>query len=219
MTELLDQLREKRAEVNRRLRGIPAVQRALAGTLELDVYATYLDKIARSYAPHSPKVMCMAAGRCSTRQHELSKYYMNHALEEEGHDVWAAHDLRAIRGAQFADHIDPFALCQAMIGYTYSLALVEEPSALLGWMYILEAVGADLGPDAVRGLRLAQNLPLEFVGGHAEADVVHIQEMEEVFESIGDGVEQSAILKAAEVSAELYVGMFLQLDAHATSTS
>ena len=218
VTEFLSNLRTKRTEVNRRLRDIPTVQKALAGELDSGTYATYLDKIARSYSPHSPRVMCLAAGRCSDNQRQLAGYFMSHAAEEAGHDLWAGHDLTQIRGPQLNDRIDPYALCQAMIGYTYYLAMVERPSALLGWMYILEAVGADLGPDAVRGLRMIQGLPLEFVGGHAEADVNHIYEMEEVLNSIGDHAEQQAILKAAEVSAELYVGMFLQLELDAVAT-
>lgn len=99
-----------------------------------------------------------------------------------------------------------------MVGYTYFLAGTANPVALLGWMYILESVGADLGPDAVLGLRKT-GVPLRFVQGHAEADVGHTAEMEGVISRlVTERTDQHDVLQAARVSAYLYVDMFRQLE-------
>jgi pyrroloquinoline quinone (PQQ) biosynthesis protein C len=210
---MIKHLTSLRRKVDEQLRGLALVQDALEGRLDRTIYVRYLNEIAHQYAPHSPKVMCLAASRCVNTHPELAQYLLNHAAEERGHNEWAHADLRDLRvkeGIILSTRAVP--ACAAMIGYTYYLAGHGNPVALYGWMYILEAVGADLGPDAAEGLKRRFGKSLHFVGGHAVADQQHTQELQDHIQRYVRLPEDKAeVLHAAEVSADLYVRMFEQI--------
>jgi hypothetical protein len=188
------------------------VQAAINGTIKPAVYQSYLAEIAQQYAPHSPIVMSLAASRCMQSHRQLAEYLLKHAAEERGHNQWALEDLNARRVSMLlAQKARPVPACAAMIAYEYFLAEHGNPVALFGWMYILEAVGADLGPDATKGLRKAQ-MPVRFVAGHAQADQKHATEiLAQIKANVTDRQDRSDLLYAAEVSAVLYVTMFEQV--------
>jgi pyrroloquinoline quinone (PQQ) biosynthesis protein C len=208
---MIIELKAIRKDVDDALRQLPLIQDCLAGQVDVAAYRRYLESIANQYAWHSPKVMCLAASRCINSHWELANYLLKHAAEERGHSIWAQDDLLAQNIPQKAiSDAKPVTACTAMIAYTYYLAGTAKPTALYGWMYILEAVGADLGPDAIKGLQ-QQNLPANFVSGHATADQTHTQEIEDAIKQyfISDE-DQADVLDAAKVSADLYVKMFEQ---------
>jgi pyrroloquinoline quinone (PQQ) biosynthesis protein C len=210
---MIEQLQSLRRQVDKRLRSLPFVQAALQGTLEQTAYMRYLNEVAYQYSPHSPVVMCLAASRCVNTHPELAQYLLNHAGEERGHNEWAHADLRTLRVDDdkiVSQRANP--ACAAMIGYTYYIAGYGNPVALYGWMYILEAVGADLGPDAAGGLKKKYQECMHFVDGHAVADQQHAQELHDHIQKYVKLPEDKAdVLHAAEVSADLYVRMIEQL--------
>jgi heme oxygenase len=210
---MIKELVSIRSHVNERLRTLPLVQDALAGNLDRAVYIRYLNEIANQYAPHSPVVMCLAASRCLTTHPELAQYLLKHAGEERGHNEWAHADLRDLRVKQASiSATRAVPACSAMIGYTYYLAGHGNPVALFGWMYILEAVGADLGPDAAAGLKKKFEKCTHFVCGHSVADQRHTQELQDhIQQSIRVPQDKAEVRYAAEVSADLYVRMFEQI--------
>jgi hypothetical protein len=96
----------------------------------------------------------------------------------------------------------------------YYTAAFANPVGLFGWMYILEAVGNDLGSEAAeklnKGLRLG-NKGLRFVGGHGVADRTHTKAIED---QIGRHVKRgdmADVQYVAEVAADLYVRMFREV--------
>jgi pyrroloquinoline quinone (PQQ) biosynthesis protein C len=210
---MLKQLTSLRRQVDQRLRSLPVVQSALDGTLDRTTYVRYLNDIAYQYAPHSPQVMCLAASRCVNTHPELAEYLLNHAAEERGHNEWAHADLRHLRVAEgriTATRAAP--ACAAMIGHAYYLAGHGNPVALYGWMYILEAVGADLGPDVANALKSRFRTSLQFVAGHSVADKRHTQELQNRIQRyVRRSEDKVDVAHAAEVSADLYVRMFEQI--------
>ena len=101
-----------------------------------------------------------------------------------------------------------------MIGYVHYVAGVANPVGLFGWMYVLEAVGEDLG--AALGERLKASFPgglrHRFVAGHGLADVGHTHEIAEQIEKhVRDPDDRRDVDRVADVVAVLYVRMFQEI--------
>jgi len=208
----MEQLRGERARLMERLTTLEWLEALIdRGDMERDAYLNYLVCASR-YAEQSPVVMAHAGARCINSHPEIGAYLLHHAEEERGHYLWAREDLRDL-GCTDADATKrwPQTNCAAMIGVMHHCATVANPVGLLGWMYLLEAVGEDLGAAAADGLvRWLDGSPaIRFVASHAVTDVGHAQEMDEVIEAhVVAPQDWESILEVAAVVADLYVGMF-----------
>ena len=112
----------------------------------------------------------------------------------------------------------PVPACAAMVGYVHFLAGHANPVALFGWMYILEAVGNDLG--TIVGKQLASGLggagggkgPVRFVAGHGIADTDHTAELaEQIGAHVKTEADRADVAEAATVVADLYLRMFREI--------
>ena len=150
----MDGLTTIRKQVDTELRETRIVSLLLSGTdpdTFLDLYATYLVN-AGWYARFSPELMAAGGGRLINANRPLGAYLLHHADEEAGHDQWARDDLDDLGvGAGAIDDRDQVPACQALVGYVHYLAHHANPVGLFGWMYVLEAVGDDLGAAAAEG--------------------------------------------------------------------
>jgi pyrroloquinoline quinone (PQQ) biosynthesis protein C len=210
----VEHLRAVRERVRKGLEGTALVRAALAGAPDPALYARYLTN-AFHYAGHSPKVMAIAAARCLDRHPELAAYLLKHADEERGHDAWALADLRDLGVDEATTRAAaPVPSCAAMIGYVHYVAGVANPVGLFGWMYVLEAVGEDLGTALGERLKTAfpGGLRHRFVAGHGLADVGHTHEIAERIERhVIDEGDRRDVDRVADVVAVLYVGMFREI--------
>jgi heme oxygenase len=210
----LDELRRLRRRVDDELRRVESVRLALEGKLSRELYIRYLLNVAHQYAPHSPRVMALAASRCTESHPEISVYLLHHAAEEHPHNHWAEQDLHDLKvNPETIRAARPVPSCSAMIGYSYFLGSFANPVALFGWMYVLEAVGSDLGSMAADGVRRALGLTgdtaLRFVAGHGAADRGHTDEMEGKLRAhLTEKQDWDDVLHAASVAGDLYVRMF-----------
>ena len=198
MTTLL----ELRKNVEQGLRDTRVVKDVLEGRPKPEDYVRYLAN-ARYYAQFSPVLMATGAARCMASHPELARYLLHHAEEEQGHDAWALEDLADLGvSADAALAMDPVPSCRALVGYVHFLAGDTNPIGLFGWMYVLEAVGKDLGTIVGQALRDAMPHGSEgavrFVARHGEADAERPE-------------DHKAILDAGEVVAGLYLRMFREL--------
>jgi pyrroloquinoline quinone (PQQ) biosynthesis protein C len=194
------------------------VRGVLDGKPDLAAYRGYLAN-ARWYAQYSPVVMALGASRCSASHPELAAYLLHHAAEEQGHDGWALADLADLGVPQAeALAMRPVPSCAALVGYVHYLAGHANPVALFGWMYVLEAVGNDLG--TIVGKQLAQGIggggggkgPVRFVAGHGIADTDHTAELaEQISAHVRAPEDQAAVAEAATVVADLYLRMFREI--------
>lgn len=204
-----------REQVHEELSTTRIVQMVLAGSLDLDLYRRYLVN-ARYYAQFSPVVMALGGSRCVRQHAELGRYLVSHAEEEAGHDRWALQDLADLGvDEEAALAAAPVNACRSLVGYVHFLAGHANPLALFGWMYILEAVGEDLGAIAGRSL-VAQlgeaGTATRFVAGHGEADAEHTPEIAERIERyIRDASDLHAVADAASVVKDLYLRMFREI--------
>ena len=191
----------------------PIVANVLSGDADRQAYTRYLTNVWH-YAQHSSIVIGLAGSRCVTGHPELATYLLHHAQEELGHDQWALDDLAAL-GVQEEEvrASRPVVSCAAMIGYEYYVAGVANPVGLFGWLYVLEAMGDDLGGMAAKALGGALNLEqgLKFLAGHGEADVEHTRDIIAQIEQHIDGPDLADVQHVADVVADLYVRMFQEL--------
>lgn len=210
----MNHLVDVRKRVRAGLEATTVVKSALAGTVNRDQYARYLAN-AWHYARNSPKVMAIASARCMDDHPELAAYLLRHAEEERGHDQWALADLRALGVKETSVRESaPVPACAAMIGYIHYVAGVANPVGLFGWMYILEAVGEDLGAAIAGKLKAAMpsDASHRFVTGHGVSDVGHTHELTEQIERhVRDKEDVRDVDRVADVVADLYVRMFREI--------
>lgn len=211
----MEHLLEVRKQVLKGLRDTKIIKTLFAGTPDLGAYVRYLIN-AHHYAQHSPKVMAIAAARCMDMHPALATYLLHHAHEEQGHEQWALEDLRdldvseaAVRAAR------PVPSCAAMVGYVHYIAGYANPLGLFGWMYVLEAVGDDLGTLVAQRLKDVSGLPqggMRFIARHGISDTDHTQELtQHIQRHVRQDADLADLSQVADVVADLYMRMFREI--------
>ena len=209
----MDHLLQVRARVRNGLLSFKGVADVLAGNPDPGLYVRYLMNVWH-YARHSATVIALAGARCVDADPKLAAYLMRHAEEELGHDQWALDDLAAFGvGEETVRESRPVPACAAMIGYEYYTAGHANPVGLFGWLYVLEAMGDDLGGLVSERLSGGLDLPdgVKFLAGHGVADEEHTRE---ITEQITDNVRAADLPEihfVAEVVGDLYVRMFEEI--------
>ena len=244
----MDYLLKVRQQVLEGIKATDTLTNLIAGKLEPRVYARYLTNVWH-YAQHSAIVIGTAGSRCVTDDPALAHYLLHHAREELGHDQWALDDLAAMgigEDAVRASRPTPSCAamvgveCAAMVGVEYYTAMHANPVGLFGWMYVLEAMGDDLGflasdrhanPVGLFGWMyvleamgddlgflasdsISSSMGLagvKFLAGHGEADAEHTVDLtEQIAENVRDG-DAADVNHVADVIAGLYVRMFEEI--------
>lgn len=210
----LDDLSVIRKSVLAKVSGTALVSAALKGTMPIEAYLRYLDNVSY-YAQFSPQIMALAASRATSSHPELSRYLLQHAADEMGHDVWALQDIKGLAGVD-RKATAPALSCRALVGFVRAAAAYENPISVFGWMYVLEAIGKDLGPAAAAALKAAVKNrdpdAVRFVEQHGEADSRHIEEIEEQLQRwVRSPHDTEAVLTSARTVAQLYVQMFVEI--------
>lgn len=205
----MDSLIALRKETEQGIRNAPIAQAALSGVLTTDDYARYLLNVWH-YALHSSKVIGLAGSRAVNSHPQLADYLFHHAQEELGHDAWVLEDLNNLGWSNeqvMKTRATP--KCAAMIGYEYYLAGIANPVSLFGWLYILEAMGDDLGKEVA--MKIAQSPKLKnsakFIRGHGVADEAHTEDLTKMIGTYIKGRDRDDVVHVAEVVKMLYVGM------------
>ena len=187
-------------------------------------YIAYLTNVYH-YARFSPVIMAAAAARCCQTHEKLARYLLKHAAEEQGHERWALDDLSKLGVApEFVERTRPTAACAALVGYVHDQAAFRNPVAIMGWMYVLEAVGADIGTAVGEKLGQAhgdKSNPIRFVAGHGEADASHAVAINQTIENyVLTPEDRRDVCETARVVSYLYTTMFRQIgDERATWVS
>ncbi len=208
--ERLEQLRD---QVRAGLMGLDGIQAVVAGNTDPSFYRRYLEN-AWHYAQHSSVVIGLAGSRCVNSHPALAEYLLHHALEELGHDEWALQDLAALGADMAAVHASrPVPACAAMIGFEYYTAGHANPAGLFGWLYVLEAMGDDLGHLVSEKVAASLSLPdgVNFLAGHGEADEDHTREIIKQIKTNIPAADMPDVIHVAEVVADLYVRMFQEI--------
>jgi heme oxygenase len=206
----MEYLLQVRRNVLEQIKASRAGTRVLSGEGSREVYTKYLMNVWH-YAQHSAIVIGMAGARAVARAPELADYLLHHAREELGHEQWALDDLAALGiGKDEVRASRPVPACAAMIGYEYYIAAHANPIGLFGWLYVLEAMGEDLGGTIAEKLRADLGLEqgVKFLAGHGEADEAHTADLtQQIKEHVSDE-DLTDVHHVADVVADLYTRFF-----------
>ena len=133
-----------------------------------------------------------------------------------GHELWALDDLKALGADETAVRASrPVPACAAMIAFEYFIAGRANPVGLFGWLYVLEAMGDDLGKRVASALQHAlggTSRGIKFVAGHGVADHDHAADLTRVIsQHITAPQDIADVNHVADVSADLYARIFDQI--------
>ena len=209
----MEYLEKVRANVRNGIMTQSGVAEALSESADPRYYTRYLENVWH-YAQYSSTVIGLAGTRCVLSHPPLAQYLLHHALEELGHDQWALQDLAALGVSEAqARKSRPVPACAAMIGYEYYIAGHGNPVALFGWLYVLEAMGDDLGHLVADAVSKGLNLPegVKFLAGHGEADEEHTVDIIENIRKHIKGDDLDDVHHVADVVADLYVRIFSEI--------
>lgn len=209
----MEYLNDLRARVREGISEQRLVRDLFAGALERAYYARYLENVWH-YAQHSAVVIGLAGARCVATHPKLADYLLHHAREELGHEEWALADLAAMGiGAEQVRASRPVLACAEMVGMEYYVAAHANPVGIFGWLFVLEAMGDDLGHAAAESVKRGLDLPdgIKFLAGHGEADEDHTKDIIEQIERNVPAADREDVHFVAEVMADLYVRMFREI--------
>lgn len=209
----MEYLEKLRANVRDGIMTQSGVAEALSKNADPKFYARYLENVWH-YAQHSSTVIGLAGTRCVLSHPPLAQYLLHHALEELGHDQWALQDMAALGVSEAkARKSRPVPACAAMVGLEYYIAGYGNPVALFGWLYILEAMGDDLGHFVANAVSKGLDLPdgVKFLAGHGDADADHTIDIIENIKKHIKGADLDDVHHVADVIADLYVRMFAEI--------
>lgn len=209
----MEYLSKRRADVRERILRQSGVRDVLAQKTDPRLYARYLTNVWH-YAQHSSIVIGLAGARCVPKHPRLADYLLHHAREELGHDQWALDDLAALGVKE--EHVRasrPVPACAAMIGFEYYVSGHTNPVGLFGWLFVLEAIGEDLGHLVADHIKGGLDLPqgVKFLAGHGEADKEHTKDLIQQIDQYIHGADLEDVHYVADVVGDLYVRMFQEI--------
>ncbi len=209
----MEYLSEVRTRVRENLLSLEVVSQVMEGSSDPTFYKRYLENIWH-YAQHSAAVIGLAGSRCVPTHPKLADYLLHHALEELGHEQWALDDLAALNvSKERVMRSRPVPACASMIGLEYYIAGHSNPVGLFGWLFVLEAMGDDLGYLASEAIKKGLDLPdgVKFLAGHGEADKDHTKDIIDQIEQNVHGTDLEEVHFIADVMGDLYVRMFAEI--------
>lgn len=164
------------------------------------------------YTSQSPIIQMSTLPHFQGTHRELIRPFLKHALEEEPHHRLCIHDLK-ILGFSEELHIKnkPLPNTEAYLGFIFNRIMNYSPLCYLGYLYQLEFMAIEAGPKVIKNLR-ENGIPKEsmtFLHVHAEDDITHLDELDILFNKIGEisNREKDLIRSTAAISSQLYTNM------------
>lgn len=145
------------------------------------------------------------------------KFVYRHAAEELGHERMVTHDLKSM-GLLEADALEapPLPATEALIGYLYFVALRYGPIARLGYSFWAESAHGyiqELLGKIRKDLQLTSK-NITFFGSHAEADVEHIQQVEDAISKFATSPQDQELVSRVATTTLYLTGQLLEQVAH-----
>lgn len=159
------------------------------------------------YVQTNPNNQAIALWSAPPRDNSLSRYALDHAMEEVSHEKMIEHDLRELGLLEQSMYsATPLPATQALIAYLYHVGLTQGAVARLGYSYWAESVYepmADILQRARADLSLTDK-EMSFFVAHAVIDEKHAEEVREAIERHAITAEQRRqVIEAARTSLYL----------------
>jgi pyrroloquinoline quinone (PQQ) biosynthesis protein C len=159
----------------------PPMKRLAEGRFTVDHYKEYLRQLY-FYTRESPQMLSLAASHFRGSDREMVRGFLQHAIEEHGHDQWALADLAAL-GEDVGNlpYRNPLPATLALHAFTFYQITCRNPVAHIGYVYFLEFLPTSSGKGYLQALeRLGvPRAAMSFLSDHVIVDEKHNELMAE----------------------------------------
>lgn len=216
--EFVSTLRSKQQDFHDRLDRTDFFYRLCNGLLTREEYIRFLAQ-SRHFVVLSMPTLAKCGERLrSLGKHErLAELLFEKADEEYHHEVLLDNDIEKL-GMSAADALSsgPGPWVNAYNAWIAAISESDTPAAYLGSAYVLEALAVHRASQAAKALEANSSIPAidkatSFLRVHGEADVGHVEELENVLVGLDDPVEIESMAVTAEVTRRFYIGMMRSL--------
>jgi pyrroloquinoline quinone (PQQ) biosynthesis protein C len=171
------------------------------------VYLILLHQIIRASVPLMEAARCEAVKLASSDPvaQRLADYLARHIEEEKDHDEWLLEDLESVglSRQQILDRI-PMPTTASFVGTQYYWIYHHHPVGLLGYIWLLE--GNPATPEGCDNLERRTGLPKSLFRTyrmHAELDPQHVQELDNLIDSLSLTESQMSLIGISAISASI----------------
>jgi len=179
------------------------------------LYAIYMTQVYH-YAYYTPRSLALAGANLANEDTRLMHHFLEHALEENGHDMMAFNDLKAM-GVPLKTREDMPAVLpstEKMIAYVKHLSLSREPYRSLGYHYWIEQPYEYIEQfmhSLCEGLHLEESQFL-FYKNHKRIDKKHGNDVQSILLNYCKTEQQwEAIYQVTQTTLRQFVQMIIEI--------
>lgn len=176
----------------------------------------YGDFLAQTYyyVCHSTRLLGLAASRLYIDRDSLHRRFAEHIGEEKSHERLAVADLRAL--GMKLENFPELPVTRAFYETQYYKIERQDPTALLGYILLLEVLSVKVGPALHQRTKAAHGeRASSFLRIHVEEDVDHVAKALTQVDGLPDHLKEYVAMNM-EQTAELYGAIINRLaDMHA----
>ena len=185
------------------------------GTISKEAYALFLRETYH-FASHTSRFLAAAASRIPEDKMKIRTRFLHHALEEDGHHLFALKDLRNLGfGDGFAKESLPLAGTTAIVSHHYYIAHMGNPVGMMGAVLVFEGLALDFASKSSEEIRERHGLPsyaVTFLHTHGHFDIDHMADAIKVLNTeITDPQDQRDIIEVAKKMYDFYRWNFLEI--------
>lgn len=212
MSSFSSQLQETLKKAwDREIKSTQLWKSVIEGKLEVRHYAALLRETYH-YTKRSPIIQSSAIPHFQVSHRDLVKPFLKHASEEEWHYKLCKTDLDNLGySTETLDATNPIPATEGYLGFIFNRITFVNPLAYLGYLYNLEFMAIELGPEFIgqiaKNLNLSKN-QLSFFRVHTEEDQDHVQELAKLVDKfVNSEKDRREIIYTAETATALYAQM------------
>jgi len=193
----------------------PLFEVVTSGGMNRNHYVAYLRETYHMVR-HTPRILSLAGARLGDEKREIRNWFIKHAVEENGHDLFCINDLRNI--GEYPDKVldtDPLSGAWGLITQNYYMATYGNPLGILGVTTATEGLGAHIGSKFAELLNQHYNIPingLTFLKSHSGFDGDHLEDARKVIdELVSEPSDIRAIIQGRRMTFHHYGRLFLDV--------
>ena len=215
---LYERLRNETAQERDYLLAAPAIQRALAGDIDRNLYLEFLTQ-AYHHVRHTVPLLMAVGSRISPRHEWLSEPILHYLDEERGHEQWILNDIANAGGDRAAAAASqPSIATECMVAYAYDTVQRRNPLGFFGMVFVLEGTSVALALNAADRIQSQLQLPtnaFSYLRSHGQLDQEHVGDLESILGRLVAEDDCEAVIRCAKGVFWLYGNMFRSLEADA----
>jgi pyrroloquinoline quinone (PQQ) biosynthesis protein C len=207
-----------RQDFDTHIKSHPFVALVSNGSMTVGHYIAYLRELYH-YVRHTSRMLALAAGRISDDRPGLRRWFLEAAVEENGHEAFCVHDIRNLgEDPSIVLGSPPLPGAWALVAQEYYMATYGNPVGILGVASVAETLGAKRGGVMADWLVKKYGFDpktVTFLRAHATLDQQHSDDVQKaVNECVTDIADVEAIVHGRRSMIFYYAQMFSDVIAH-----